>query len=106
MKGSGVCACVGEKERTVDGCYRKRPVKSKEKGLATLDRVIHCAAEIITELSRSSFNASIEEKKKHKGIKADTDIHRHGGQAKSKEDKKDQYPKSFTESVISGIKLS
>lgn len=50
-----------------DGCYRKRPVKSEEKGLATLDRVFHCAAEIITELSRSSFNASIEEKKKHQG---------------------------------------
>lgn len=98
-----VCERMKEQRMDVIG---KGQLKGKEKGLATLDGVIHCATEIITELSRSSFNASIEEKEKHKDNKAETDIHRHGGQAKSKLDKKGQYPKSFTESVISGIKLS
>lgn len=41
-----------------DGCCREGPVKSKEKGLATVHGVIHCATEIITEPSKSSFNAS------------------------------------------------
>lgn len=68
--------------------------------------VIHCAPEIITEPSKSSFNALIEEKEKHSDDnKRETDIHRHREQAKSKKHKKD-YFKSFIESVISGIKLS
>lgn len=36
---------------------REGPVKSKEKGLVTLHGVIHCATEITTEPSKSSFNA-------------------------------------------------
>ncbi len=103
-----MCVRVREKkrQRAVDGCYREGPVKSKEKGLVTLHEVIHCAAEIITEPSKSSFNASIEEKEKHRDNKGDTDMHGHGEQAKSKAEKKDQFLKSFIKSVISGVKLS
>lgn len=88
---------VGEKERqrAEDGCNREGPVKSKEKGLVTLHGVIHCAAEIITEPSKSSFNASIEEKEKHRDNKGETDIHRHGEQAKSKAEKEGPVSKVF-----------
>lgn len=41
-----------------DERYREGPVKSQEKGLVTLHRVIHCAAEITTEPSKSAFKAS------------------------------------------------
>lgn len=105
MERRGVCVREKERQRAEDGCYREGPVKSKEKGLATLHGVIHCAPEIITEPSKSSFNAPIEEKEKHSDNKRETDIHRHSKQAKSKKHKKD-YFKSFIESVISGIKLS
>lgn len=74
--------------------------------LATLHGLIHCATEIITEPTKSSFNVSVEEKEKCQVNKGETDIHRHRGQVKSKEEKKGQFPKSFTESVISGVKLS
>lgn len=74
MKKRGVCAQEKERQRGQDGCYREGPVKSKEKGLATLHGMIHCAAEIITEPSKSSFNASIEGKEKRSGIQIDIDI--------------------------------
>lgn len=75
--------------------------------MVTLHGVIHCATEIITEPSKSSFNALVEERKSHRDNNRETDIHRHGDQAKSKaEKKKEKFPKSFTESVISGVKLS
>lgn len=49
---------VRGKKRMYDERYREGPVKSQEKGLVTLHRVIHCAAEIITEPSKSAFKAS------------------------------------------------
>lgn len=61
--------------------------------------LIRRGAEITTEPSKSSFNALMEEKEMRKENKGETDVHRHGGRAISKEDKKGQYPKSFTESV-------
>lgn len=42
---------------------REGPVKSEEKGLVTLHGLIHCATEITTEPSKSSFNAWMEEKR-------------------------------------------
>lgn len=63
---------------------REGLLKSKEKGLVTLHGVIHCAAEITTEPSKSYFNASIEGKEKQRDNKEKTDIHRHGEQEKSK----------------------
>lgn len=42
----------------MDEHYREGPVKSQEKGLVTLHRVIHCAAEITTEPSKSANKAS------------------------------------------------
>lgn len=75
--------------------------------MVTLHGVIHCATEIITEPSKSSFNTSIEEKERHRNNKGETDIRGHEDQAKSKtEEEKDQFPKSIIESVISGVKLS
>lgn len=85
---------VREREKKTErrgGCCREGSVKSKEKGLVTLDGVIHCAPEITTEPSKSFFNASIEEKEKHRDNKGGTDIHRHGEQVKSKAEKKDHF---------------
>jgi len=84
---------------------REGPAKSKEKGLITLQRVIHCAPEITTEPSKSSFNAAMEEKETRGDDKRETDIHRHGEQAKSKAENKDHFPKSFIKCVISDTKL-
>lgn len=74
--------------------------------MVTLHGVIHCATEITTEPSKSSFNASIEGKERRRDNKGETDIHRHGEQVKSKAGEKDHFPKSFIKSVISGVKLS
>lgn len=92
--------------REMDFIEREGPVKSKEKGLVTLHGVIHCATEITTEPSKSSFNASIAEKEKYRDNKGETDIHRCGEQAESKLGCKDPFAKSFILSVISCVKFS
>lgn len=50
--------CMREKDKADDGCYREGLIKNKETGLVILHEMIHCATEIITEPSKSSFNAS------------------------------------------------
>lgn len=77
-EGMEVTGVREERQRVEDGCCREGPVKSKEKGLATLHGVIHCAPEIIREPSKSSVNASIEEEEKQRDNKGEADIH--GGQ--------------------------
>lgn len=69
MEGTGV-----REERRMDVVGRGW-LKARKKGLATLHGVIHCAPEIITESSKSSFNASNEEEEKQRDNKGEADIH-------------------------------
>lgn len=47
-----------EKDKAEDGCYREGLIKNKETRSVILYEMIHCATEIITEPSKSAFNAS------------------------------------------------
>lgn len=74
--------------------------------MVTLHGLTHCATEITTEPSKSSCNALTAEKEERRDNKGATDIHRHEARMKSKAvQKKDQFSKSFMDSVISGVKF-